>query len=562
MKNVRHVKQLIKEWRIVPGEEMHRRTLSAVLKAHEETTKRKSTATQLSICETIVRSRMSKFAVAAVIILVVMIVLNQFSNPIDVSNVVWGDVRDAFLAKPWVHLKYDNGKEIWYDLNNGRIFAKNWTWDVNDFSYRDKTLNIKQTYNSRFGEHILEVHGYLHAARTWDPKTPWEMFVGPWETITGTKSKGNYENEKSVEYLDGKTLIRFDRFHNDAVGRRLLVYQLWADPETRLPVKVRVRLQVEYRQRLKREFITGEFDFPQKGPTSIYDLGVPRDLPIVKESKHRDIDLDPSIEGIIKASEAHYENFPKQYRSIRWDNDKESEIDIVWRNDEKTRFCRYFNEDKRHPQYHLNLPASAEDVIKWSTTQIPVNIQVHDGMKSYNRRNPRPGSRNTHEPTVRVLRSDGSLSIRQPNDDFWPYAFIRPNFQIMDDLPEELSDCIWLRVESGAFRNDFYIDPEHDYICVRWIRWRLKAGPGSWEKEATEQRSDFAQLPQGQWYPRRLLTTFGDPEKSGIVHRGGGRSRRSSIDWNIDIQILDGDEYPPDTFNGEKLLENAKVETY
>jgi hypothetical protein len=36
----------------------------------------------------------------------------------------------------------------------------------------------------------------------------------------------------------------------------------------------------------------------------------------------------------------------------------------------------------------------------------------------------------------------------------------------------------------------------------------------------------------------------------------------SRVDSNIDIKVLEENEYPADTFNGEKLLEGAKVESY
>ena len=271
----------------------------------------------------------------------------------------------------------------------------------------------------------------------------------------------------------------------------------------------------------------------------------------------------PNVEEIVETSKDCFDNFPQRYRSAQWDNDIESEIDIVWRNAEKVRFSRYFNMDERYPEYHMNLPAGADDVMKWSGTQIPVNLRIQDGINSYSRSNPRPSSRSKREPTIRIQKSRGLFSTDQPHREFWPHARIRADFKLIDDPPEEMSGYIGLRTEPvsqlGVSRSDFYIDPEHDYICVRHLYWRLKADTNSWEKEFEHQYSDFTQLPQGQWYPQRILTIFSDPEKGRIVRRGGGRT---SINKNIDIQLLNEDEFPPDTFNGEKLLEDAKVETF
>jgi hypothetical protein len=49
------------------------------------------------------------------------------------------------------------------------------------------------------------------------------------------------------------------------------------------------------------------------------------------------------------------------------------------------------------------------------------------------------------------------------------------------------------------------------------------------------------------------VVNYPNPER-GTVKNGAN--------WNIDVQLLPGADFPPDTFNGDKLLEGAKVETY
>jgi hypothetical protein len=123
---------------------------------------------------------------------------------------------------------------------------------------------------------------------------------------------------------------------------------------------------------------------------------------------------------------------------------------------------------------------------------------------------------------------------------------------LIEDAPEELSGYIGMRINVGDIRRDLYIDPDHDYICVRWIWWKQRSGV--WEKEREYESTDLVQLPEGQWYAgKRVLITYPDPE------RGTGRG---GADWNVDFKVLEENEYPPDAFNGQKLLEGAKVETY
>jgi len=326
---------------------------------------------------------------------------------------------------------------------------------------------------------------------------------------------------------------------------------LIADPQTRLPVRIWEQLPLADREEQKREFITGEFDFPESGPSGIYDLGVSRDLPIIN---HYDKVALPSIIEVVEAGEANLENFPQQYRSLRWDNERESEIEVVFRDREKIHHNHYFNLEY-YPEYHLKLPVSAEEVVQWAQTQVPVNIAVFDGSRSYIRRNPHPSPSFTNEPEprVRVTRDSGLFSSSRPHEALWPYANRNPaSFEWIEDAPEELSGYIGLRINMADIRRDFYIDPDHDYICVRWIWWKQRSGV--WEKEREYESTDLVQLPEGQWYAsKRVLITYPDPE------RGTGLG---GANWNIDFKVLEENKYPSDAFIGQKLLEGAKVETY
>ena len=56
----------------------------------------------------------------------------------------------------------------------------------------------------------------------------------------------------------------------------------------------------------------------------------------------------------------------------------------------------------------------------------------------------------------------------------------------------------------------------------------------------------MSQLPDGQWYiSKRKLITYSDPEKG---------TQGFEYNYNIDIKLLEVNEFPPETFNGEKLI--------
>jgi len=67
MKTRKDVIQLVKKWRIAPRIEMHQRTITAVLKAHEETQKTKMASEQQNFWRVIMKSPATKLVTAAVI---------------------------------------------------------------------------------------------------------------------------------------------------------------------------------------------------------------------------------------------------------------------------------------------------------------------------------------------------------------------------------------------------------------------------------------------------------------------------------------------------------------
>ncbi len=539
---------------IATGAEMDTKVLDDALQALEESKKAQSAATQPNIWRIIMKSPMTKLAAAAVIIIAVLIGVHHFGGSIDGTSVAWADVQKAFLAQSWVHLKYDNGTESWYNLKTGDHCHKQLLSFGNSFVYINRTDNLRQRYTPEHGQHITENRPAIYKDNiipAYEPRTAWNAIVGHLEKMPENVGVGHWEFERGIEQVDGKQLVRFDRYYNDAAGRRLLIKQIWADLETRLPVKVWERLELAKREAQNREYITGIFSFPETGPLSIYDLGVPKDLPVVR---NYDKIASASVEQVFKAAKAVVNKFPSRYRVIVWQNEGSHYLDIIWRDGDKIRQSRYFSLIKE--PYHLPVPCTATEVLQWTQTQVPVEVTMVDGEKRYRRSNFHPGINyedTESRPTVRVMREKSLMLSSWPHDIEWPYVKqTASRFELIQDVPQELSGCIGLRRDSGDIRREFYIDPAHDYICVRWIWWKLRSG--NWEKERQYELSAFTRLPGGHWYASScLLTTYADPERG--IGQGGAN-------WSIDIEVLDEGDYPPEVFSGEKLMEGAKIETY
>jgi hypothetical protein len=543
------IKRLVNKAQITSSSQVDRRILGDALEDLEKRRTDRHTR-RPDVWRIVMETRIGKLVLATAAIITLVVVTQQFGGPAVGTGIAWGDVREAFLQQHWVHVKYDNGEERWSNLQTGDSYFKQWDGRCVAVDY---ARNLRQVYAPYLGRHISEDRPVIYpdgVIPPWEPKTAWESAIGPWEQTTRRGKAEDWEVEKHPDQVSGEQLIRFDCYFNDAAGRRLLIRQIWADPKTRLPLTAWERLQLADREKQKRESITGTFDFPQTGPATIYDLGVPKDLPLAKD--HDRVPAS-SVEKVMEAGQAAWGRFPSRYRAVGWDNTQTSEIEVIWHDGPRVRLDHYFN--LLNPAYHLSLPATAAQVLDWARTQVPTSTYLFEGKKSYTRHYAHPGDPQSPNE-VRVTRdtdASGLPTAAKPVDEQWFYTKLDPSrFERIENAPEELGKYIGLRTNAGDIRRDYYVDPEHDYICVRNIWWKQRAG--QWEKEREYEYSGFTRLPQGPWYAaKQTLTTYADPERGTV--QGGAN-------WNLDVQLLEETDFPADTFDGNKLLEGAKLETY
>ena len=97
------------------------------------------------------------------------------------------DVQQAVALQTWVHVKFDNGREEWTNLRDGRGFLR----DVGGIQegravFLDLIAGVRLVYWPISGQHIQK-----DAIGTWPtPCTPWELVVG-------TPSNANNQAEPS-----------------------------------------------------------------------------------------------------------------------------------------------------------------------------------------------------------------------------------------------------------------------------------------------------------------------------------------------------------------------------
>src|ERR1700722_3849027 len=183
-------------------------------------------------------------------------------------------IRPGLAATPpqqWVHIRYDAGqiKDEWDNLDTGETYFTRYDGSI---VYINEQTNTRLWYSKDSG--VIDRDTPTNYApgetpRPWTPQFPWEEFVASYErAAAATRPAGSPAPSviSVADVLNGVSVIRFDSYTTDIAGNRFLYTQLWADPRTRQPVRIKTRLQTGERTASGKEWSTGDYDFPIAGP--------------------------------------------------------------------------------------------------------------------------------------------------------------------------------------------------------------------------------------------------------------------------------------------------------
>ena len=92
MKPVDNIKNSIKNLHVTPNAKTHQQRLNDILQAQENAKKTRLAKPQTNIWRIIMKSKITKLATAAVIIIAVMFGINQFGGSIDGATVAWAEL--------------------------------------------------------------------------------------------------------------------------------------------------------------------------------------------------------------------------------------------------------------------------------------------------------------------------------------------------------------------------------------------------------------------------------------------------------------------------------------
>ena len=286
MKPADRLKKLIKERHYEADAETHDKALGRFLQAVDAHLEQKSVPSEPKMWRRIMKSRITKLAAAAAILVGAYVVVHLSGGSIDIATVTFAEIRENMRAMPWLHAvakvkqaagteMVETGYEIWVSLERQLAVLKD------------------------SGGKVMFQDDLEHIAQAYDPNT---------ETITVLRDKGLNWNKSlsSVGDIPGAVVNAYEEAGEKVVretgrykGKDVLIFRMSARLVETGPISdgmdVNVEMGVDAERRVVvfinqqafdkdgklTEEVNVQVDYPETGPQTIYDVGVPRAAKIV-----------------------------------------------------------------------------------------------------------------------------------------------------------------------------------------------------------------------------------------------------------------------------------------
>jgi len=473
----------------------------------------------LLIRRTIMKSPITKLAAAAVVIVAATIVANWFGGSIDGSGIALGQIIENMKKMPWMVMvtKGPEGvvAEQWLCFDREYWIAKIADGTITSYDYA-KRAQYKYDPSSK-----TVTIDYLSQDIPHFISSPQAVLESLFEQVTEQATKpgteitheaGQYKGRKveihklafSVNELNHRTQLFVD------IQRNLLIRMLGSSTDSDGKVVIRGEL---------------EFEYPEKGPSNIYDLGVPKSATVMNN-------LPPeNVLEVLSKYQFHRENGPDRYIAIVTIGAQGTRI--IYRDGDllRTEFYGYRNPNTWR-ENRKRIESNFDSLWEWWTddnnselTQVYLSdgkygyysYGLPDKIRSYrvDRRNPGHEALDTIGWPILTYSIQPDTEAKVSETDY-----SRENGLICIEFvrPGKVSQENTVTLPS---RKLYYLDPKSDYICVRQeslrqrdIIWKDK--DNSWLEGIDPNEIPPDELPQirevievaktkaGQCYPKRM----------------------------------------------------------
>jgi formylglycine-generating enzyme required for sulfatase activity len=299
MKTTENIERLIKKVRYKATAKAYDRVLGNFLQAFEDYKKQKRALTQPNIWRIIMKSKITKLAAAAVIIIAVLIGIHYLGGSVDGASVAFAKMTEAIRTVPWMHvhgqvdaLQRKGQVDEWICFGKSIEITKQVDGSI---TYRDEGQDTMYAYDpvNNIVTISLLSDEYAMPRRTPMLQSP----MGGINTLIETLKKAGsvqlsiyYDqiNEQPVEILHAICTMQQDEIvMNQDIS-------ITIDAETKLPILLDTFVTQEDGVQLGSAHV--DFNYPDKGPDDVFSLGVPEDAVVIDRRPKPGIESETEID--------------------------------------------------------------------------------------------------------------------------------------------------------------------------------------------------------------------------------------------------------------------------
>ena len=301
MKPAEKIKKLIKERRYKAGPETYGKALGSYLQAVDEHLEQKAALSKPNLWRTIVTSKITKVAAAAVIIIAAYAVIHQSGGSFDITTVTFAEIAENMEQMLWMHTVVeaaDDRLEAWFSFERRVMVSKRTNGETR---YQDDLKQTVELYDPGT-DTITVTRGTPHALAGMGgsvldlPKIVMKQFEDAGEKVI--RQTGKYKGKEA-------NIFKMSAF----LGGKDMKVEMVVDPNMNVVLYINQKAFDEA-GRLEIE-ANAYFDYPQTGPDTIYDVGVPSTAKIIyPEEEKAKTAYDKAFEDAIAVIDAR-ESWPE-----------------------------------------------------------------------------------------------------------------------------------------------------------------------------------------------------------------------------------------------------------
>jgi hypothetical protein len=378
--------------------------------------------------------------------------------------------------------------EVWYSFNAQTVIRK---YHGGYIVYNDYAKQQLYTYNPQSHRIILTALGSTWSASI--ANSPWDWLQRNIRMLTPsgdriTRARGQYQGQE-VDVFEFASATR--------PGEATIHEKVSVDRTTFLPIaEERTFINPDIGKLQRRE--TGVFDYPERGPADIYDLGLERDIPIIDSRPL------PRWGDICTVYQSHCYRPPVQryialvVERMTIGNHPVNSVQVCYadgsrfRQEQHSPYGLGDSISEQWAQQAVEFGNTFESILKWTQARQEkargrISITLYEGNTYYHCQRDPDGSWDRGDSTGPGEWGDcwGLCPVSRLG---WPD--IRGEADLIQDDYARKENLIRAEVDGEVF----WLNPARDYICQR------RFDTQGYEHKVTE----FGRTEDGHWYPAQI----------------------------------------------------------